>query len=387
VWIVAPVFVQAKQIYWQLLNDLARPLIENINVNEGIVYLINGVQIAIKGSDRPDTMLGVGLFDVILDEFSYMKPEVWERILRPTLSDVGGRALFIGTPSGRNHFYKVYSEALEDQSGDWAAFTFSSADNPFIPAGEIDAARRSMSSSMFRQEYEASFETGGSGLFKPEWFKYAEEYPIIGHKTHGEPEYKYGEWLLTVDLHGLEEAKNATTSRLKRLDETQLIVTKIQDDGSWFVDRVYHGRWGVKEIAERIVGILANQKRPIAAWGMEKGTLLNAVMPYVREEAGRRSPPVPVNPTPLSHQNKSKIDRIRWALEGRLEHGQINFRTAEWNKMAEDQIINFPSKLVHDDFPDALALTDQLAATRTFADLSQGEDERYWEPMDDDAGF
>ena len=66
-----------------------------------------------------------------------------------------------------------------------------------------------------------------------------------------------------------------------------------------------------------------------------------------------------------------------------MEHGNVIFRRADWKKMAEDQIVNFPSKLVHDDFPDALALVEQLASQRTFADLSAVSDERYWEPLDD----
>ena len=52
---------------------------------------------------------------------------------------------------------------------------FNSTDNPFIPPEEIEAARKTMSTMSFRQEFEASFETFSGGIFKEEWFKTSEE--------------------------------------------------------------------------------------------------------------------------------------------------------------------------------------------------------------------
>ena len=379
VWIVAPVFSIAKTVYWQLLLDLAAPLITNANVNEGVVTLRNGVQIAIKGSDRPDTLRGVGLFDVILDEFASMKSEVWESIIRPSLSDVKGRALFIGTPAGRNHFFALYEAAMEDESGEWSAYRFTSLANPYLPTGEVEAARRTMSSAIFRQEYEASFETGGGSIIKPEWIKYRDDEP------------PKGEFIVAADLAGFEEVAKATTSRLRRLDQTVIPVVKVLDDGAWWVRDIHIGRWGPKETAKRIVDILADETVKSRAFGMEKGSLFNAVMPYIIDEANSkdRKTSVYVNARPLTHENRAKIDRITWALAGRFEHGRISFRRASWNSEAVDQIVNFPSKLVHDDVPDALAYIEQLARDLVFGEFDEKseEDSRYWRPMDDDIGF
>lgn len=375
VWIVAPTHPQAKQIYWQPLLDLAAPLIASTNINEGLVRLHNGVQIGVKGSDRPDTLRGVGLFDVILDEYADMKTEVWESILRPALSDVRGRALFIGTPKGRNHFYTLYQEAVEDETGEWAAFRYYSSSNPFLPPGEIDAARRMMSSALFRQEYEASFETGGSGLIKPEWIVYEDEEP------------KDGEYVMAADLAGFEEVRQATTSRLKRLDQSVLPIVKLHGDDNWWVESVQIGRWGVKETARRIVDALADEKKDIQVFGMERGTIFNAVLPYLHDEANRkdRGKPVALRMQPLSHENRSKIDRITWAILGRLEHGRIKFRRGPWMNDVEDQLVHFPSKLVHDDVPDALAFIAQIAEGRRFSRFEDAAED-YWKPMDPDIG-
>ena len=100
-------------------------------------------------SDRPDTLRGVGLRYVVLDEYASMKPSVWELILRPTLADVKGSALFIGTPDGKNHFYDLWQYAGGDDP-EWEQFSYNSTDNPLLDPAEIEAARKSMSTQAFR---------------------------------------------------------------------------------------------------------------------------------------------------------------------------------------------------------------------------------------------
>ena len=165
VFYIAPTFQQAKDIMWSMLKELGRDLIIQAYENTAVLTLINGRKIYLKGSDRPETLRGVGLSYVVLDEYASMKPIVWEQIIRPTLADVKGRALFIGTPAGKNHFFDLYQDALEDEEN-WDAFQFTSVDNPFLPQEEIEAASKSMSSMSFRQEFEASFETFSGGIFK-----------------------------------------------------------------------------------------------------------------------------------------------------------------------------------------------------------------------------
>ena len=131
VFYVAPTFQQAKDIMWGMLKDLGKDLIASAHENTAVLTLVNGRKIYLKGSDRPDTLRGIGLSYVVLDEYASMKPVVWEQIIRPTLADVQGGALFIGTPAGKNHFFDLYKDAIEDE--DWEAFQFTSTDNPFYP--------------------------------------------------------------------------------------------------------------------------------------------------------------------------------------------------------------------------------------------------------------
>ena len=107
VFYVAPTQGQARDIMWQTLLELGHPVIAGSHINNLQIKLINGATISLKGGDRPETMRGVSLKYLVLDEYADIKPEVWEQILRPALADQKGSALFIGTPMGRNHFYEL----------------------------------------------------------------------------------------------------------------------------------------------------------------------------------------------------------------------------------------------------------------------------------------
>jgi hypothetical protein len=82
--------------------------------NTGVVELPNGNVIMLKGSDRPDTLRGNKLFDCVIDEYADMKPDVFEAIIRPSLSDLKAGALIIGTPKGRDHMYNLEQAVLDD---------------------------------------------------------------------------------------------------------------------------------------------------------------------------------------------------------------------------------------------------------------------------------
>ena len=172
VFYVAPTQGQARDIMWQSLLEIGNPVIASSHVNNLQLKLVNGATIALKGADRPETMRGVSLKFLVMDEYADMKPEVWEQILRPALADQKGSAMFIGTPMGRNHFYDLHQYANIANDDDWAGYHFTSFDNPLIDPDEIDAAKKSMSAFSFRQEFMASFEAAGGELFKEEHVKF-----------------------------------------------------------------------------------------------------------------------------------------------------------------------------------------------------------------------
>jgi predicted phage terminase large subunit-like protein len=371
VWIVAPVQPQAKVIYWQVLLNMTAGIRVSAHINDGAIELFNGVQIAIKGADRPDTLRGVGLWDLILDEYASMKPVTWDEILAPALSDVLGRALFIGTPAGRNHFYKICASAKSELDPEWAYFHFTSYDNPYLPEGEVEAAKKRLSTHAFQQEYMASFESGSSGIFLRDWVKYNPVEPPVG------------DWFVAADLAGFTDGAAVGRSKVRHLDFTAIPQVKITPEGRWWVKNIQIGRWGVEETANRIVSAISDVRATKV--GIEKGALYNAVSPYLMSAAARKKMPLIV--TPLSHANESKNNRIVWALQGKFEHGQVELCPGEWNEEFTDQLVNFPSSMVHDDGPDSMAMIDQLAGSDVFSDFGLDVSEPYWKPIDASSGY
>jgi hypothetical protein len=159
-WYVAPTYRQAKQICWKKLKAIV-PLGVRIRTNETelSIELRNGSVIELKGSDNPDSLRGVGLDHLVLDEFADIQEEAWTEVLRPTLADRQGTGLFIGTPDGyANWSYKLFQRGLKGEP-DWQSFQYTSLQGGNIPAEEIESARRDLDERTFRQEFEASFES------------------------------------------------------------------------------------------------------------------------------------------------------------------------------------------------------------------------------------
>lgn len=367
VYYVAPTFQQAHSIIWKLLKQLGQGVIESTVENTGVMRLINGREIHIKGSDRPDTLRGVGLSYVVLDEYASMKPQTWEEILRPTLADVMGGALFIGTPAGKNHFFKLYQDA--EKQKDWATFTYKTVDNPFLNKGEIRNAKNSMSRSAFKQEFEASFSVQGGAVLDPNNL-------VIG------PEPEDGRYYVTVDPAGFTEA-DASTSKYASRDETAICAVKVGTYG-WYVADIHCGRWDVRETALRILRT-AQIYKP-ASVGIEKGALKAALMPYIQDSMLRIG--TYPNIEGVTHGGKKKQDRIAWALQGRLEHGKIIVPSDKaFVDRLIDQMADFPNPTAHDDMIDSLAYIDQIAKVIYNPDMFDAEHFNSWQPMDLVSGY
>ncbi len=358
---VSPTMGQSRQIIWDLLLDLGREVITSSHVNNLDITMINGARIYVRGADRPDTLRGVSLTFAVLDEVADIKPEAWEQVIRASLSDKKGRAMFIGTPKGRNWFYDLFKLGQSEDDDDWKSWHFTTKDNPLIDPTEIESAKKTLSSFAFKQEYLASFDNAGSNIFREEWLKYGEE-------------PNTGSYFIAVDLAGFEEVARQAANAKKRLDESAIAIVKVTEDGKWFVKEIEHGRWDVRETAAKIL-MKIRDYRPLSV-GIERGSLKNAVLPYLSDLMRKNN--VYAHIIDLTHGNRKKADRIIWSLQGRFEHGRIVLNQDEdWDSFT-DQLLMFPAQGVHDDLPDALSYIDQLAVTSYF----DGEEQDDWQPLD-----
>lgn len=189
-WIVNPTYRQGKQIHWnELKKEIPRDLVSYKNEQELSIHLVNGSRIEIKGADNEDSLRGVGLKGVVLDEAADQKEKTWWEIIRPTLVDSEGWAIFIGTPKGFNWFYDLFlmgQKHSKTYDPEWASYQFSSFDNTYLKKRELDKAKKSTDEDTFSQEYMAQFKR----------FKLA-IYSMFERETHVVDPFDipfYGDW-------------------------------------------------------------------------------------------------------------------------------------------------------------------------------------------------
>lgn len=166
VYYVAPTYRQARQIVWKKLKRKLLDLrwAKKINETELSIQLKNNSTISLKGADNADSLRGVGLDFVVLDEFSDIDPDAWYEVLRPALSDKQGAALFIGTPKGKSNWsYELF--CLKEDNPDWTSFQYTTIDGGNVKPEEIESARRDLDERTFRQEYLATFETYAGRIY------------------------------------------------------------------------------------------------------------------------------------------------------------------------------------------------------------------------------
>jgi len=161
----APTRDDARDIMWRVLKEVCASSIVGdpnesrlemtIKNNHGTTSLI----VLYGWEALQDRGKGVGVKNdfVVLDEVSkYTNFEYgWQEILRPTLIDTQGGALFISTTNGFNHFYDLCNKELTDN--DYKTFHFSSYDNPHIKVEEIDKIKSEMTEDRAAQEIYAEF--------------------------------------------------------------------------------------------------------------------------------------------------------------------------------------------------------------------------------------
>ena len=184
---IAPTIQQARDIAFAMLKKELQPILKDTNESrlefkvktqdneESLIFL--------RGWEAIETLRGQAFDFLILDEVASMRNFWigWQEVLRPTLTDTKGGAMFVSTPKGFNHFYDLYNQELKDK--DYKSFTFSSYDNPFLPKEEIDNAKATIPIERFEQEYMASFQKT-QGLVYKEFSREKHLYETLPENTY-----------------------------------------------------------------------------------------------------------------------------------------------------------------------------------------------------------
>ena len=159
-WIVSPNYKQSKMIHWRDYDkEIPKDWIFKKNEVELSITLKNGSVIELKGAENPDSLRGVKLRGLVIDEIASIRNWgwIWSEVLRPTLTDYSAPALFISTPKGFNHFYELFTEASKENPDTYKSWHFTSYDNPSISREELNDAKKELTEDTFAQEYLADF--------------------------------------------------------------------------------------------------------------------------------------------------------------------------------------------------------------------------------------
>lgn len=159
----SPVYAQARKVF-QELNNAAYEIITKSNKSELTVEFVNGSTLIFLSSERPDSIRGYSFNYVVIDEAAFVAENAVNEAILPTLSALGKKCLIISTPKSKNWFYNIYLKGL-DEGGDYISFRGYSTDNPFIDQSFIEEQRKSLPTSIYKQEYEAEFTDSGNDVF------------------------------------------------------------------------------------------------------------------------------------------------------------------------------------------------------------------------------
>jgi len=144
---------------------MPREAVADIHKVDRRVGLTNGSVIEFKSAEIPENLRGFGIDFLVVDEAAFLVKDLWEEVLRPALSDRQGKALFIGTPKGKNWFFRLFCRGMDEGEPGWQSFSFPTANNPYIRPEEIEDARKTLPEAVFAQEYLARFIDEGAGVF------------------------------------------------------------------------------------------------------------------------------------------------------------------------------------------------------------------------------
>ena len=352
-WWVAPTYTMALE-GWRELRQIAVDYGVIVKEAERTIITPNGGMVSVRYADNPDRLRGAGLDFIVLDECAFIKEQTWTEVLRPTLSDRMGSALFISTPKGYNWFQRLFEDA-QNREG-WATWTLPTSSNPLVPLSELEIAKEEVGSFLYSQEYEAQFVEATGGLIKPEYFKFYDdeivrELDATGNfidrrvlkydkrRTYEDDTYK----ITTVDL---------AVSTKDTADYTVICTATITKDADIFVEDIIRDRIEAPNLIP-ILQSVYNKYQP-SFIGIEKTGYQLAMVQLARREG------LPVKEL---RADKDKVARA-YPLSAKMEAGKIYFpRQKVWYANLERELLQFPAS-EHDDQVDALAYIVTQVANR-----------------------
>ena len=353
-WWVAPTYSMANE-GWKEIRRLGIDYGVVVKEGEKTIYTPTGGYVTVRTADNPDRLRGAGLDFIVLDECAYIKEETWKEVLRPTLTERQGGALFISTPRGYNWFSRIFDEA--ENQDDWERWQKPTNTNPLVPLDELDIAKKEIGSFLYSQEYEAQFIEQTGGLFKPEWFKYYKKnvYQDYNEKGYLETKVMYlfdNKQVNHNDLRIITTVDLATSTK-ESADFTVVCTLGIDKNQNVFVLDLIRRKMEAPDVLKLLEAVY--EKWLPGVIGVESAGYQLALI-----QMAKRQTSLPIV--------KLKADRDKFSralpLSAKMESGIVYYpNESVWYSDLEKEMLQFPAG-EHDDQVDALAYGILQTSTR-----------------------
>ncbi len=338
IWWVAPDYsqIQTSHIWEDLKRATEKAWVRKLEVDREII-LPGGGSITVKSADNEDALRGAGLDGVVVDEAAFIKPEIWQRNLRPMLADKQGWAILPTTPNGKNWIYRLHQRILKGELPNWQTWRSPTRENPLVTTEELESIKREDGSRAFAQEFEAEFTEAEGALF-PSW--YFEDHVWADRLPDA------------FDVSGLYS--DPSLGKESKQGDWQAIVFAGLAGGKWWI-RCWLMKMPPIEFVAEFVRIYREMQPTFA--GMESNGFQSVLQPLMQMYCEReRIPPIPLVPVVNTVRKELRIQATDPLWEQRLIRLE---RSADCDLLVE-QFQMFPDKSHHDDGPDALHGAIQL---------------------------
>ena len=147
----APTYKMVMEV-WRAINGIVYGVTKSKSETEKRIELVGGGTINMWSMDSADSIRGNKYKRIIIDEAEIVADlkNSWQRVIRPTLTDMKGDAWFLSTPAFGESYFKSLCR-LDNEK--WMNWKYSSYDNPYLDPAEIDEAKEQLDEEVFNCEY------------------------------------------------------------------------------------------------------------------------------------------------------------------------------------------------------------------------------------------
>lgn len=293
-WHMLPTASQGRKVLWDGMNgsgerfvDVAFPARSRRSTNstEMKIELTNGSVWQVVGSDNYNHLVGSNPIGVVMSEYSLADPAAWD-FVRPILAENGGWAIFVFTPRGRNHGYRLYETAVRNIN--WWAEKLGADVTGAIPAEAIEAERQAgMAEELVQQEFFCSFDASLVGAYYGQAMAAARLDGRIGAVPHDPAQPVHTVWDIGIGDATAIGFVQASGSIFRFIDYYESSGAGVQHyarvlqekavAGDWVYGRHFaphdigHAEWGSGRTRLATARALGIRFEIVPRWGIEDG--------------------------------------------------------------------------------------------------------------------